>query len=144
MARIESLGSFVVGHRTIDRDHRQLVDLTNRMEAAAFGATVPFRKLLDDTVRRAARHFHQEEAILRAIGYPETDRHARYHGGLLARATALRDACGMAADRRRCESTAAAIRRLIIDEVVKDDIEFKSFLNARPGPADRTTGARPA
>jgi hemerythrin-like metal-binding protein len=72
---------YEVGHPVLDAHHQLLIEIINSLyEAAAAGAS---ETQLDETMREidayARRHFHTEEEILAAVGYPHLSRQEKAH-----------------------------------------------------------------
>ena len=102
--------------------------MVNEIEASSRRGTERNKGLLNSLVETADAHFRSEDAILQEIGCPGSRRHTQYHADAIARAAALQDACEAATDGRTWEESFQELRRLIIDEIVKDDLEFKGYL----------------
>jgi len=69
-----------VGMDELDDQHRELIDLINEVYEAIQRHDEPrmvslVNKMLDYSVV----HFQAEEAVLRSLGYPEIDAHAKQH-----------------------------------------------------------------
>ncbi len=84
--------AYASGNASVDGQHRLLFELANRLlSALLFGlpaAQVDHRlKALLDHV---ARHFSDEEDLLRAVAYPGLEPHQREHARLLQQAQTLR------------------------------------------------------
>ncbi|NVJ90560.1 MAG: hemerythrin family protein [Methylocystaceae bacterium] len=78
MSRLEWKDEYSVGDGGIDRQHQQLFALIDRLEdndLDASAMSVTFEKL-DMYVRE---HFHDEEEILKSVGYDDLDAHLRQH-----------------------------------------------------------------
>jgi diguanylate cyclase (GGDEF)-like protein/hemerythrin-like metal-binding protein len=80
-----------VGDPVIDAQHRQLFVLANRLLYIVREAGPPAE--LHATIRELSqattRHFRDEEAILKALGYPRCDQHAKAHRILTAKLDGL-------------------------------------------------------
>ena len=73
-----------VGSPTIDREHRELVELFQRLtDPARQDDAVFLRATLDDLVRHVGEHFEHEEGIMRRQHYPDYAAHRQVHGDLL-------------------------------------------------------------
>ncbi|MDR0528043.1 MAG: bacteriohemerythrin [Zoogloeaceae bacterium] len=73
---------FVLGIDSIDKQHRWLVDATNRLHDQV-GAEVPdkkvVREILEGLVEYTVDHFILEEDLFHRLGYPETNAHQEEH-----------------------------------------------------------------
>ena len=79
------------GNETIDRQHRKLFALSNKLLSMLVSgkqkdACAP---ALESLLGEVEVHFRDEEAILESIGYPEIDEHRVIHRNLLAHAREL-------------------------------------------------------
>lgn len=83
--------SYESGHPLIDRQHRALFEGANSMISAMMAQwpAKEIEEILDCLLEDVTRHFAAEEAILRALHFPELEEHARIHARLLAGAKAL-------------------------------------------------------
>jgi len=81
------------GHATIDRQHRKLFDHVNSLLAGIVGER-PKGEVMPRIAALLADledHFHDEEKILRSIGYPDAAGHGEIHATLVARAMRMAD-----------------------------------------------------
>jgi diguanylate cyclase (GGDEF)-like protein/hemerythrin-like metal-binding protein len=79
------------GNESIDRDHKSLFSIANDL-MNAICAEKPTEEIRDVVVLmmdEVTRHFLSEEAIMAAIGYPDTPRHVELHRNLMQRAEQL-------------------------------------------------------
>lgn len=81
---IEWSDSLSVGDPGIDREHRELVVLFQRLTDPVHGDDPDrVRAMLDDLVRHVGEHFDREEGIMRRHAYPGYAAHKQGHGELL-------------------------------------------------------------
>lgn len=84
---------FRVGNALLDSDHRILIDLLAQLHDAM--ETGQSRDVIESVVSVLAEyvehHFRREEAIMKAAGYPDLDRHRGEHRDLERRVIDLRD-----------------------------------------------------
>ena len=83
------------GEPTIDREHRELFDLSNELlDAFLSGAyeLAGIAPIFDRLMHHVAAHFRDEEALLERHGYGKLETHRRLHARLLQRAHELRRA----------------------------------------------------
>lgn len=82
---------FCCGDQLIDSQHQSIFRIANEVLEAVLSArpgpeiSLIIRQLLDDV----SQHFHDEEKILEAIGFPGMDRHVAEHAKLLAKGIEL-------------------------------------------------------
>ncbi len=69
------------GNETVDGQHRQIfVFLNELIDACENGAELEkLRDTLDFLVNYTVRHFGDEEALQRAVAYPDYERHKKMH-----------------------------------------------------------------
>jgi hemerythrin len=99
MAFMEWQDSYSVGVAELDADHRRLIDIINRLDAAETegGAVLWVLDELEDYVRY---HFSREEARLKAVDYPELDAHIAEHCAFVEWLETVRKTYGLAPDSR--------------------------------------------
>ncbi|HXP96400.1 MAG TPA: diguanylate cyclase [Telmatospirillum sp.] len=81
------------GHPTIDKQHRKLFEHANSLLVAVIGER-PADEIvpqIDALISDISAHFHDEEDILRAIGYKYAERHSEIHNVLLEQAQETRE-----------------------------------------------------
>lgn len=80
-----------VGDPVIDAQHRQLFVLANRLLQIVreAGPAAELHATIRELSQATGRHFRDEEAILKALGYPRCDQHAKAHRILTAKLDAL-------------------------------------------------------
>lgn len=87
--------AYECGQPTIDRQHRQLFDLSNVLLEASFkveSEPAAFGAALESLLTHIARHFADEEELLQQHHYEDFARHQCAHRQLLKRAEELRSA----------------------------------------------------
>ncbi len=83
--------AYEAGHPRIDDEHRSLFGHAAGLLAAVLSERpeLHLTGLMNGLVREAERHFQNEEAVLRAAGFPDAEVHAEIHRELLGRATEM-------------------------------------------------------
>lgn len=121
------LASFELGDPRIDGEHRALMDCANDLCLLARAMPPP------ETLRRAGRelialvevHFESEEALFPLIGYTRRQAHVREHLLLMDTLRTL-----VLKDQDRDPSLAAAtIRLLLLDHILRHDLECKTWVD---------------
>ena len=76
---------YSVGIEGVDHEHRELVDLINRLyeEARARGSKVAVLGFFGDLFKAISAHFALEERIMRERGYDQLTQHKNDHERLL-------------------------------------------------------------
>ena len=130
-----------LGVPEIDDDHKALLGLVQGVESAiADSDGAVYLSRLDDMLLAAEQHFLREEAFLERLAYPNLERHRRYHAHLLTQAKAIRQLCEAAVSQSQRDKCATELLGFLIDDIIRGDMEFKSFLQeegiARYAPLD--------
>jgi hemerythrin len=76
---------YSVGIEAVDHEHRELVDLVNRLyeEARARGSKVAVLGFFGDLFKAISAHFALEERVMRERGYDQLTQHKNDHERLL-------------------------------------------------------------
>jgi hemerythrin-like metal-binding protein len=94
MSLIEWHKEFETGVPEVDHEHRELVDLINRLHAHIENGAEPTRvpEFLGEVFARIAAHFALEESIMRKHAYDEYEGHKAEHERLLDEIRDIMDA----------------------------------------------------
>lgn len=132
MARLEFKDSFRIDGAEIDSQHKMLFDLINEIATAMENREIGrCHALARQFIDAAKAHFTWEEQYLQSQGFPHVDDHARYHDAMVVQAEEAWLACeptGAGFDKAGCYEKLVAV---FVDDVVKGDLTFKSFLDER-------------
>ena len=83
--RIEWNASVQVGHPQVDSEHKQIVDMYNKLvDERASGAEVDLGESLIFLANYVKTHFDSEEGLMTEAGYPGHGDHHAAHDALLA------------------------------------------------------------
>ena len=118
--------SFAVGIAQLDEEHRVLVDQINEVCRHSRGDRMDeARQALDRLLALGARHFENEEAVLRGLnGYGELDNHASEHRNRLAQLATLRQRFAEA------QADDPRLREALIDWFVRQSIGHDAAIKA--------------
>lgn len=125
--------ALAVGDPIIDSDHRRMIELIAELEAAGraeidcagIGRTL---RALTDLCRE---HFAREEALQRAVGFPETEAHRTAHHMLLKRLEAVLAHYGDGCDEVRAgivRTLGDSLATWLVSHIVNNDMEFKPYV----------------
>ncbi len=121
--------SLACGNEVIDSEHQALFHISNKLlEAVLAGRpNTEISLIIGRLFADISQHFHDEEAILQEIGFPNLAQHAEAHAKLLARGLAL------AAEFKASTLTAGDLFQFLAYEVVmlhmlQADREFFPFI----------------
>ncbi|GAB6124785.1 bacteriohemerythrin [Humidesulfovibrio idahonensis] len=87
--------SLNLGEEMIDRQHKTLVELINKVHEVSQAADrdVEAMQSLTAMYLYAKEHFFDEEALMERLGYPDIQRHKAQHRAFVDKTHALTDAC---------------------------------------------------
>ncbi|OEJ69191.1 hypothetical protein BEN30_03605 [Magnetovibrio blakemorei] len=123
------LDTFLTGHPVIDGEHKKIVNAINSVaDAVAAGEYDRCATLLDDFLKICIDHFKSEEDLLGKLGYPRLKDHALFHGELVLKAKAVKVLCMDQRNPDRIDRCFQEMATLLIEDVVKGDLQFVSFL----------------
>jgi len=140
LVRLDWKNSFCSGNPLIDSQHQTLFHLSNELLEAILSArpaaeiSTTITRLLDEV----SQHFHDEETILEAVGFPGRMQHVAEHAKLLARGLEL------AEEFKASTLTVGDVFQFLASEVIilhmlEADREYFPFLNEERG-ADSDAG----
>jgi len=87
--------SLNLGEEMIDRQHKTLVELINKVHEVgqATDRDVEAMQSLTAMYLYAKEHFFDEEGLMERLGYPDIQRHKSQHKAFVDKTHALTDAC---------------------------------------------------
>jgi hemerythrin len=130
-----------MGVQEIDDEHRELFRLAAGLHEAIEGEVLDLASsLVDQFLEAAKRHFNSEEAYLVRVGYSGVGAHHVLHQSLLTKAKALKIVCDDEFERGRFENCFDEIVNLLVDDIVRADNQFRSYLDHH-GYSSRRAGA---
>jgi len=93
MKSIEWSDELVIGNLIVDRQHKMLVQLTNKfLDTNRAGmAKSEITRLFDELIAYTVKHFADEEELFKYTAYPDTDFHIREHYELIKSIGRLRE-----------------------------------------------------
>ncbi|MDO8607386.1 MAG: hemerythrin family protein [Phaeospirillum sp.] len=133
MPKLQNLMALRIGHPEIDQDHANLARIIDAIADSLDedGGTDACKRLLASFIEAATLHFSREEHILGEIGFPGLDRHRLYHEELLEQAVRVKQNCDAMVERHHLRGCFEEMARFLIDDVIRGDMEFVSFLQER-------------
>lgn len=118
-----------IGYDDIDAEHERLVAILNgalRIIRAAQGqSTGALSGPLTDLSEAMSAHFAHEEQEMASLGYDELAQHRAHHSRCLIRLNAIGGSIDAGSGRK---SVLDQVFDLIIDDVIRADSAFKTFL----------------
>ena len=129
MAKLVWAPGFELGIEEIDEEHRQIFDVVLQIEESIQRQDMArCSNLVSEFMDKIEQHFIHEESYLARIGYPDIEGHSQYHQKLLSKAQVLKKICDSEIELGRIERCYEETVNLLLDDVVRGDSEFKSFL----------------
>jgi hemerythrin-like metal-binding protein len=130
MALIEWRKEFETGVPDVDYEHRELVDLINRLHEHMSGGGDPARvtEFLGEVFARIAAHFALEESIMRKHAYDEYETHKAEHERLLDEIRDIMDAQQDTASTNYEDSLSSTVRDWFVDHFKSKDARLHKKL----------------
>lgn len=120
---------FEIGVEFIDQDHKHLLAIMQDVQDAIMQRDYEAcAKHLSRLLGEAAEHFHREEVFLGEAKYPGLTEHMKYHAELLAQAEHVKKICESTETRQDVQACFKGMARFLIDDILKGDVKFKSYL----------------
>jgi hemerythrin-like metal-binding protein len=125
---IQWIANMSVGDESLDREHRELIDIINLIgEALASASANRHTALINQLLSAAREHFEHEEQALLRTGYPEYARHVQEHRRLMDRIVTLADIEEIS------PRVLQLLRDWLIEHVYEHDRAYASFLKGLSG-----------
>jgi hemerythrin-like metal-binding protein len=133
MDKIYSMsGSLSLDYDDIDTEHERLIDILNEALRISRSEQGHVAGALDKTLvvlmEAMLAHFAHEERGMASLGYSDLHQHEAHHARCIER---LRFLCGSVAGTFTNKSVLDQVFDMIIDDIIRADSGFKSFLYAR-------------
>lgn len=129
MERLKWSPTYETGVADIDQDHRRLFALADAIyEGVAQRDATLTAQQVQGFIEACKTHFAWEEDVLARAGFPGLEGHKVYHTSLLAKADELRRSCDVETDLDKAHDCYEEVVAFLIDDVLRGDIEFNSYL----------------
>ena len=136
LVRLAWKDSFCSGNQLIDSQHHSLFHLSNELLEAILSArpATEISPLFSRLLAEVSQHFHDEETVLAAVGFPGMEQHVAEHAKLLMRADDL------AEEFKAATLTIGDVFQFLASEVImrhmlEADREYSPFIHGA-GAAD--------
>lgn len=127
--KVELLQTFLTGHPLIDEEHAKIVASINSVsDAVSAGEYERCSSLLEEFLVICIDHFAHEERVLEELGYPNLQDHIVFHKELVIKAKAVKNLCMNMGSPDSIQHCFDEMATLLIEDVVKGDMQFVSFL----------------
>jgi len=132
MVRLQWLDSFSIGIKSIDDDHKKILQVMQDAQTAVENLDYTLcTTLLDELVELGSAHFLNEEKYLAEVSYPYIEEHILYHQELLLKIKAVRAICKDANSQGGLEKCFDGMAEFLVDDILAGDLQFKSYLQSR-------------
>ncbi len=135
LVRLAWKDSFGCGNQLIDAQHQSLFHLSNELLEAVLSArpATEISALITRLLAEVSQHFHDEETVLEAVGFPGLSQHVAEHAKLLARGLQLTE------EFKASTLTVGDIFQFLASEVImlhmlEADREYFPFINGAGAP----------
>jgi len=133
MAPLEWKDSYSVGVEAVDHEHRELIDLMNRLHAALASdrPEEEVSRVFGDLFRAISSHFALEERFMRERGYDQVDQHKADHERLLDELRDIMDEY-LDGEGHSVERLTASVEAWFTNHFKTHDARLHSRLGAHP------------
>jgi hemerythrin-like metal-binding protein len=132
MSHIEWHSGLSLGIEKIDDQHKNLIDLSNKlMDAAKHGASKNITEAFHSLREYTVYHFNDEEEYMRRIKYPKLHEHSQQHLILKQQVKYYQEALYKKAEITESEIL-GFLKKWLIDHIVYNDLDIKRFLESKP------------
>ncbi|MDP6388574.1 MAG: hemerythrin family protein [Alphaproteobacteria bacterium] len=123
-----------VGVPLIDSDHKALIAIINELhaltEAERGGETLKY--VIRELVRYTQFHFHREEKVLQACGYPNLAEHMQAHVGFIQYINDVRNSHIRNPDKLFREDILDYLKDWLKRHILIDDMAYRPFIENDP------------
>ena len=141
MALLSWSDQYLIGHTTIDAEHRELFRLINDFHSrwSEGHQRQEIGQVLNRLVQYAELHFQHEEGIMAAAGYPQLATHKQAHERLYETIYTLhRDYAEQG--RRLEQDTMKFVKNWLVEHILNNDYAFRDFLARRKAAGEAASG----
>ena len=131
--------SFAIGNEEIDKQHKGFLEYLNEcyLQTSRNSSAGIDRQIREKLREYASTHFHFEEALFQAKGYPDLESHVKKHKYFESQVAEL-DANKAGEKARTTESLFVFLRDWFLSHILEDDKKFMSFLRQEKSPSEKT------
>lgn len=118
-----------VGNDLIDNDHKRLIEIINRAELSLKSKNlVRLTTVLDELSAYSIRHFEMEEALGKAVGFPDVSQLHDAHHALLGKLEQVKNELAGTWEDTTADRFATLLRDWLVNHVIKEDSRMKPYL----------------
>ncbi len=119
---------FSIGNQLIDQHHQKLMEMVNAVMDLSEQESPDERDylmLLTNLNDYVGYHFHVEEGVMRAVGYPDLESHTDFHISLTEKASAL----VLSRDIGQIGQVADFLSEWLRQHILVEDMKLKPYLS---------------
>jgi hemerythrin-like metal-binding protein len=130
--------SFAIGNEEIDKQHKGFLEYLNEcyLQTSRNSSAGIDRQIREKLREYASTHFHFEEALFQAKGYPDLEQHVKKHRYFESQVAEL-DANKAGEKTRTTESLFVFLRDWFLSHILEDDKKFMSFVMQEKRPPEK-------
>ena len=130
--------SFAIGNEEIDKQHKGFLEYLNEcyLQTSRNSSAGIDRQIREKLREYASTHFHFEEALFQAKGYPDLEQHVKKHRYFESQVAEL-DANKAGEKTRTTESLFVFLRDWFLSHILEDDKKFMSFVMQEKRPLEK-------
>ena len=131
---VELSEDFKLQYEALDSDHQKLVEMVNEISGMLDeGCAEDCKAKVVEFINFTKAHFAREEQLLTKSGYPNVENHSRHHKALDKKMDHLLEFASMVTvNELACDSLKKELVFFVMDDVIRSDLDFKSFLENIP------------
>lgn len=119
-----------VGESLLDADHKSLVLLINRLHDSLEAGEDPaaLGDVFDSLISYINFHFHREEMVMKACGYPEAKAHREEHAGFTKYVYEMRERYSQEADVAIIRELLDYLKTWLNHHILVQDMAYKPYV----------------
>ena len=124
---IEWSEKFSLHHALLDKQHQELFDLANAVQALDPNSAdkVALGKLFKEFFDYMAKHFKEEEAYMQSLDYPLLEKHKKFHESIIEGMTKiLKEKKGVAELQK---STKMIAQKWLVEHILENDLKIEKW-----------------
>ena len=124
---IEWSEKFSLHHALLDKQHQELFDLANAVQALDPNSAdkVALGKLFKEFFDYMAKHFKEEEAYMQNLDYPLLEKHKKFHESIIEGMTKiLKEKKGVAELQK---STKMIAQKWLVEHILENDLKIEKW-----------------
>jgi len=124
---IEWSEKFSLHHALLDRQHQELFDLANAVQALTPESTdkAELGRLFKEFFDYMAKHFKEEEAYMQSLDYPLYDKHKKFHESIIEGMTKILKEKKSIAELQKSMKMIA--KKWLVEHILENDLKIEKW-----------------